>query len=34
VTTPPLTQFKRTLSFYEGHGFSRSGGLKLKADLP
>lgn len=33
VTTPPLPQFDRTLAFYRQHGFSVSGGRKLKADL-
>ena len=32
VTTPPLPQFDRTLSFYERQGFSRSGGRKMKVD--
>ena len=34
VTTPPLTQFERTLAFYERHNFSISGGRKMKTDLP
>ena len=33
VTTPPLPQFKKTLSFYEREGFEVSGGKKLKLDL-
>jgi GNAT superfamily N-acetyltransferase len=33
VTTPPLPEFERTLRFYEAHGFSISGGRKLKVDL-
>jgi len=33
VTTPPLPQFGRTLSFYERHGFSVTGGRKLKISL-
>jgi GNAT superfamily N-acetyltransferase len=33
VTTPPLPQFDRTLVFYERHGFSISGGRKMKVDL-
>jgi Acetyltransferases len=33
VTTPPLPQFERTLAFYQRHGFSISGGRKLKAEL-
>ncbi|HTL63335.1 MAG TPA: GNAT family N-acetyltransferase [Nitrospira sp.] len=34
VTTPPLPQFQRTLTFYERHNFSISGGRKMKADVP
>ncbi len=33
VTTPPLPQFDRTRAFYERHGFTVSGGRKLKVDL-
>jgi len=33
VTTPPLPQFDRTLSFYEREGFAISGGRKLKVSL-
>jgi GNAT superfamily N-acetyltransferase len=33
VTTPPLPQFDRTLSFYEREGFAISGGRKLKLSL-
>ncbi len=33
VTTPPLPQFDRTLSFYQRNGFSISGGRKLKLTL-
>jgi GNAT superfamily N-acetyltransferase len=33
VTTPPLPDFARTLNFYAKHGFSISGGRKLKCDL-
>lgn len=33
VTTPPLPQFDRTLAFYERHGFSITGGRKLKVTL-
>ncbi|WP_066342609.1 GNAT family N-acetyltransferase [Azohydromonas lata] len=33
VTTPPLPQFDKTLSFYERDGFSISGGRKLKISL-
>lgn len=33
VTTPPLPQFERTKTFYERHGFSVSGGRKMKVDL-
>lgn len=33
VTTPPLPQFNRTLVFYQTHGFSMSGGRKLKKEL-
>jgi GNAT superfamily N-acetyltransferase len=33
VTTPPLPQFDRTRAFYEGRGFTVSGGRKLKAVL-
>ena len=33
VTTPPLPQFDRTLSFYERDGFAITGGRKLKIAL-
>ena len=33
VTTPPLPSFGRTLSFYTRHGFSISGGHKMKATV-
>ena len=33
VTTPPLPQFDRTLSFYQRKGFTISGGRKLKLNL-
>lgn len=33
VTTPPLPQFDRTLSFYENNSFEISGGKKLKAEI-
>jgi len=33
VTTPPLPQFDRTLSFYTREGFSITGGRKLKLAL-
>ena len=33
VTTPPLSQFDRTLLFYERQGFTLSGGRKLKLNL-
>ena len=33
VTTPPLPQFDRTLSFYQRNGFTISGGRKLKLSL-
>ncbi len=33
VTTPPLPQFERTLSFYEHQGFSVTGGRKLKLEV-
>lgn len=33
VTTPPIPEFDRTLSFYESNGFEISGGRKLKADI-
>lgn len=33
VTTPPLPQFPRTLTFYEREGFRISGGRKLKLIL-
>jgi len=33
VTTPPLPQFERTLSFYEENRFEISGGRKLKTDV-
>lgn len=34
VTPPPLSQFDRTLAFYQREGFSISGGRKLKLELP
>jgi GNAT superfamily N-acetyltransferase len=34
VTTPPLPQFDRTLTFYEREGFSISGGRKMKLEPP
>jgi hypothetical protein len=34
VTTPPLPQFDRTMTFYEREGFSISGGRKLRLELP
>lgn len=34
VTTPPLPEFDKTLSFYESNGFEISGGRKLKVDIP
>lgn len=33
VTTPPLPEFDKTLSFYENNDFEISGGRKLKSDL-
>lgn len=33
VTTPPLPQFDRTLSFYENNSFEIAGGRKLKTDI-
>lgn len=33
VTTPPLPQFDRSLSFYQRNGFTISGGRKLKLNL-
>ena len=33
VTTPPLPEFERTLSFYQSHGFAIAGGRKLKLGL-
>ena len=33
VTTPPLPEFERTLSFYQREGFSVSGGRKLQVGL-
>ncbi len=33
VTTPPLPQFDKTLSFYQSNGFEISGGRKLKIDV-
>ena len=33
VTTPPLPQFDRTLSFYQNNSFEISGGRKLKTDI-
>ena len=33
VSTPPLSQFDRTLAFYQREGFSISGGRKLKLEL-
>jgi GNAT superfamily N-acetyltransferase len=33
VTTPPLPQFQASLSFYERHGFTITGGLKLKSSM-
>ena len=33
VTTPPLPQFDKTLSFYKTNGFEISGGRKLKVDV-
>jgi GNAT superfamily N-acetyltransferase len=33
VMTPPLPQFDRTLAFYRRHGFTISGGRKLKVEL-
>jgi len=34
VTTPPLPEFDRTLSFYQANGFEISGGRKLKLTIP
>ena len=34
VTTPPLPPFDRTFAFYRRHGFSISGGRKMKLELP
>jgi GNAT superfamily N-acetyltransferase len=33
VTTPPLPEFDRTLTFYHREGFSITGGRKLKLEL-
>lgn len=33
VTTPPLPQFDRTVTFYARQGFSISGGRKMKVDF-
>ena len=33
VTTPPLPEFDRTLTFYEREGFAITGGRKLKISL-
>ncbi len=33
VTTPPLPEFNRTLSFYQSNGFEITGGKKLKVDI-
>ena len=33
VTTPPLPEFDRTLTFYQSNGFEISGGRKLKLDI-
>lgn len=33
VTTPPLPQFERTLSFYQREGFEVAGGRKMKVSL-
>jgi ribosomal protein S18 acetylase RimI-like enzyme len=33
VTTPPLPEFDRTLSFYHSNGFEITGGRKLKIDI-
>lgn len=33
VTTPPLSSFERTLSFYEQHGFQITGGRRMKKGL-
>jgi len=33
VTTPPLPHFERTLAFYQRHGFSISGGRKMRVEL-
>lgn len=33
VTTPPLPQFDKTLSFYQANGFEISGGRKLKINV-
>lgn len=31
VTTPPLPEFRRSLDFYQAHGFEIAGGRKLKS---
>ena len=33
VTTPPLPEFEKTLSFYEDNSFEIAGGRKLKSDI-
>lgn len=33
VTTPPLPEFDRALSFYKNNGFEITGGKKLKVDI-
>lgn len=33
VTTPPLPQFERSLSFYQKEGFTITGGRKLKIEI-
>ncbi|PHQ92712.1 MAG: GNAT family N-acetyltransferase [Sulfurimonas sp.] len=33
VTTPPLPEFDKTLSFYESNDFEIAGGRKLKIDI-
>lgn len=33
VTTPPLPQFERTLTFYEKNGFQITGGRKMKKNI-
>ena len=33
VTTPPLTEFDKTLAFYQREGFTITGGRKLKLSL-